>query len=509
MSEIRIRSALISVFHKDGLDEIIRLLHQFDVDIYSTGGTQQYIESLGAEVISVESLTDYPSILDGRVKTLHPKVFGGILARREQAHLDQLTEYAIPPIDLVIVDLYPFAQTLRETTDETKIIEKIDIGGISLIRAAAKNYKDVTVVASQESYPVLLDILKRGKGSITLEERKQLATSAFAVSSEYDTLIHGYFSGRKNDAITFDGAGLPSLPLRYGENPHQQATYFGNLSAVFDQLAGKELSFNNLVDIDAAMNLMREFLHDKPSFAILKHTNSCGVATRDTALEAWKAALAGDPVSAFGGILISNTEIDMDTAHAVDEIFYEVLLAPGFADGVADVLRKKKNRILLKINSYPSSAQVFKSLLNGVIRQDADLKTETIAEMKSVTIRPAREQELVDLRFANICVKHLKSNGIALVKDQQLIGMGCGQTSRVDALQQAIAKAKKFGFDTKGSVMASDAFFPFADCVEIAHGAGVTAVIHPGGSIRDEDSIAYCNEHNMAMVITGNRHFKH
>lgn len=509
MSEIRIRSALISVYHKEGLDEVIRLLKNFNVDMYSTGGTQQYIESLGGEVISVESLTDYPSILDGRVKTLHPKVFGGILARREPAHLEQLTDFDIPPIDLVIVDLYPFEQTLRETSDETKIIEKIDIGGISLIRAAAKNYKDVAVVASQETYPVLLEILQRGNGNTTLEERRKLATSAFAVSSHYDTLIHGYFSNNKNDTVTFEGTGLPSLPLRYGENPHQQATYFGNLNAVFDQLAGKELSFNNLVDIDAAMQLMREFLQDKPTFAVLKHTNSCGVATRDSALDAWKAALAGDPVSAFGGILISNTEIDMATATAVDEIFYEVLMAPGFADGVADMLRKKKNRILLKINSYPASSQVFKSLLNGVIRQDADVKTETVAEMKSVSTRPATKTELADMRFANICVKHLKSNGIALVKDQQLIGMGCGQTSRVDALQQAIAKARKYGFDVSGSVMASDAFFPFPDCVEIADGAGVTAVIHPGGSIRDEDSIRYCDAHDMAMVITGNRHFKH
>jgi phosphoribosylaminoimidazolecarboxamide formyltransferase/IMP cyclohydrolase len=509
MSDIQIRSALVSVYNKVGLDDIIRLLKKLDITIYSTGGTQQYIESLGAEVISVESLTDYPSILDGRVKTLHPKVFGGILARREAAHLEQLTDYDIPPIDLVIVDLYPFEQTLRETKEETRIIEKIDIGGISLIRAAAKNYQDVAVIASQEMYPLLHEILLNKGGNTTLEERRQLAMKAFAVSSHYDTLIHGYFLNEKKASATFDGKGLSSTPLRYGENPHQQATFFGDLSEVFDQLAGKELSFNNLVDIDAAMVLMREFEHDKPAFAILKHTNSCGVAIRDNILDAWKAALAGDPVSAFGGILISNREIDMATAAAVDEIFYEVLMVPGFAEGVTEVLRKKKNRILLKINAYPTSAQVFKSLLNGVIRQDADLKTEEIAEMKSVTIRQATGKELSDMRFANICVKHLKSNGIALVRDNQLIGMGCGQTSRIDALQQAIAKARKFGFDVKGSVMASDAFFPFADCVEVAHDAGVTAVIHPGGSMRDEDSIAYCNAHDMAMVITGNRHFKH
>ncbi len=509
MSDIKIRSALVSVYNKVGLEDIIRLLKKLGVTIYSTGGTQQYIESLGAKVISVESLTDYPSILDGRVKTLHPKVFGGILARREPSHMDQLTNYDIPPIDLVIVDLYPFEQTLRETTDETKIIEKIDIGGISLIRAAAKNYSAVAVVASQETYPVLHEILVKNNGKTTLEERRQLAMDAFAVSSHYDSLIHGYFLNDKDASATFDAKGLPSTPLRYGENPHQQAAFFGDLKAVFDQLAGKELSFNNLVDIDAAMVLMREFEHDKPTFAILKHTNSCGVATRDNTLDAWKAALAGDPVSAFGGILISNREIDMATAIAVDEIFYEVLMAPGFADGVAEMLRKKKNRILLKINSYPTSAQVFKSLLNGVIRQDADLKAEEMAEMKSMTKRPATGGELSDLRFANICVKHLKSNGIALVRENQLIGMGCGQTSRIDALQQAIAKARKYGFDVKGSVMASDAFFPFSDCVEVSHEAGVTAVIHPGGSMRDEDSIAFCNAHNMAMVITGNRHFKH
>lgn len=506
MSEIRIQSALISVYHKDGLDEIIRQLHNLGVTIYSTGGTQQYIESLGAKVVSVESLTDYPSILDGRVKTLHPKVFGGILARREPSHLDQLTEYDIPPIDLVIVDLYPFEQTLRETTDESKIIEKIDIGGISLIRAGAKNYKDVAVVASQASYPVLLEILQKNQGTISLEERKALAMAAFAVSSHYDTLIHGYFNGATQRSSV---NGAQKLPLRYGENPHQQATYFGDLDEVFTKLAGKELSFNNLVDIDAAMALMREFVDDKPTFAVLKHTNSCGLASADTALEAWKAALAADPVSAFGGVLISNTEIDLATATAVDEIFYEVLMAPGFGEGAEDLLRKKKNRILLKIHAYPAQKQLSKSLLNGTIVQDADLKTETVAEMQSVTNRAATSAELRDLRFANICVKHLKSNGIALVRNAQLIGMGCGQTSRVDALQQAITKARKFGLDVSGSVMASEAFFPFPDCVEIAQEAGVTAVIHPGGSVRDADSIAVCNANDMAMVITGNRHFKH
>ncbi len=509
MSEILIRSALISVFHKEGLDDLVHQLQNLGVSIYSTGGTQEYLESLGVQVISVESLTDYPSILDGRVKTLHPKVFGGILARREPAHLSQLEDYHIPPIDLVVVDLYPFEQTLRETTDEARIIEKIDIGGISLIRAAAKNYKDVAVVASQETYPVLLEMLDKGNGATTIDQRKQLAMKAFEVSSHYDTMIHSYFRNDTAGNITFSSNGHHQTHLRYGENPHQQAQFIGELEEVFTQLTGKELSFNNLVDIDAAMNLMREFVNDEPTFAVLKHTNSCGVATRDNVLDAWSAALAGDPVSAFGGILISNTEIDIPTATAVDEIFYEVLMAPGFADGVVDLLKKKKNRILLKINSYPAPAQVFKSILNGVIRQDADLTSEVIAEMTPVTTRKATEAELTDLRFANICAKHLKSNTIVLAKNRQLIGMGCGQTSRVDALQQAIAKARKYGFDVNGSVMASDAFFPFPDCVEIGHEAGVTAVIQPGGSIRDKESIEYCNAHEMAMVVTGNRHFKH
>jgi phosphoribosylaminoimidazolecarboxamide formyltransferase/IMP cyclohydrolase len=499
MSDIRIRSALISVFHKDGLEDIIHLLRAQGVTIYSTGGTQDYITSLGAEVVSVESLTDYPSILDGRVKTLHPKVFGGILARREAAHLAQLEEYAIPPIDLVIVDLYPFEQTLLETDDESKIIEKIDIGGISLIRAAAKNYKDVTVVASQKDYPVLSDILREGKGSISLDQRRALARSAFDVSSHYDTAIHGYFQDGRQ----------PEKTLRYGENPHQQAVFVGDLDEVFEQLTGKELSFNNLVDIDAAMHLMREFENDHPAFAILKHTNSCGVAIRDNVLEAWHAALAADPVSAFGGILIANKTIDIKTAEAIDEIFYEVLLAPDFANGVVELLSKKKNRVLLRIKSYPAPVQVTKTLLNGMIRQDADHKTETTEDMNCVTARKPTDKELADLRFAGICAKHLKSNTIVLARDNQLIGMGCGQTSRVDALQQAIAKAHKFGFETTGSVMASDAFFPFADCVEIAHEAGVTAVIQPGGSIRDKDSIAFCDKHSMTMVVTGTRHFKH
>lgn len=510
MSEIQIRSALISVYHKQGLDDVIRQLKALEVRIYSTGGTQQYIEALGADVISVESLTDYPSILSGRVKTLHPKVFGGILARREPAHLDQLAEYDIPPIDLVIVDLYPFEDTLRETDDEVRIIEKIDIGGISLIRAAAKNYRDVAVVASSAGYPVLYEILRTGGGNTTLEQRRRLAADAFAVSARYDNLIHGFIAtGTRETPVYKDYSAEPVTPLRYGENPHQKAEYIGSLDSVFTQFGGKELSYNNLVDIDAAIALMREFANDKPAFAILKHTNACGVALRDSLLEAWKAALAADPVSAFGGVLITNTVVDMETAVSIDEIFYEVLIAPGYADGVAELLKKKKNRILLQLKHYPVQPQSAKTILDGLIRQDTDLKTESLSDMRQATTRSASPAELEDLRFANICAKHLKSNTIVLARDRQLIGMGCGQTSRVDALRQAIQKAQHFGFDVSGSVMASDAFFPFADCVEIAHAAGVTAVIHPGGSIRDEDSIAFCNAHDMAMVVTGIRHFKH
>lgn len=508
MKIVEIKSALISVYDKSGLEPILAELAKLNVDIISTGGTLQFIESQGVAVRSVESLTSYPSILDGRVKTLHPKVFGGILARREENHLGELDKYEIPRIDLVIVDLYPFEETVRETEDEQKIIEKIDIGGISLIRAAAKNFNDVVVVSSKEQYAYLLNLLKEKDGRADHTDRKYLATQAFKVSSHYDTCIHEYFNGGvAHDA--FKHSVHKSTVLRYGENPHQGGTYFGNLNDVFDQLQGKALSFNNLVDVEGAVQIMREFKDGKPAFAVLKHTNACGVAIRESVLDAWKAALAGDSVSAFGGILISNTTIDLETAQEIDKIFYEVLIAPDFDTDALELLGAKKKRILLKLKYYPAPKFAFKSILNGMIQQEADLHVERAEDLKVVTKRAPDTTEIDDLLFANTCAKHLKSNTIVLAKGQQLIGMGCGQTSRVDALKQAILKAEHFGFDLSGSVMASDAFFPFPDCVEIAHVAGVTAVVQPGGSIRDQDSIDYCNIHGMSMVTTGHRHFKH
>lgn len=504
----KIKSALISVFHKEGLESIVRELDQLGVQLYSTGGTKKYIEDLGLKVEAVENVTSYPSILDGRVKTLHPKVFGGILARREEGHLAQLDEYDIPEIDLVIVDLYPFEQTVASTDEEAEIIEKIDIGGISLIRAAAKNYKDIVVVPSQEEYNLLLNLLKEKQGLTDIQDRKELARRAFKVSSNYDVAIFNYFALGSDDH-TFKQSEHQASVLRYGENPHQQGVFYGNLEAQFDKLNGKALSFNNLVDIDAAVGLMREFKNSNPTFAILKHTNSCGLATRNTILEAWTAALSGDNISAFGGILIANQTIDLDTAVEIDKIFYEVLIAPDFAPAALESLCKKKKRIILKIKTFETPDKSFKSLLNGVIEQDTDLKMETSSDLTVATVRAPGKEEIVDLLFANKCVKHLKSNGIALVKNQQLVGMGCGQTSRVDALKQAILKAKHFGFDLDGAVMASDAFFPFPDCVEIGHEAGLKAVIQPGGSIRDQDSIDACNKNGMAMVMTGTRHFKH
>ena len=507
MNSVKIRTALISVFDKTGLDVIVANLQKHGVEIYSTGGTLKYIESLGTEVKSVEGLTSYPSILDGRVKTLHPKVFGGILARREEGHLQQLAQYEIPEIDLVVVDLYPFEDTVRETSDESQIIEKIDIGGISLIRAAAKNYKDVVVVASKDEYAYLNNILENTT-DVSYEDRRYLATRAFRTSSNYDTAIYEYFNGgTTSDA--FKHSIHNATTLRYGENPHQQGWFFGDMSEVFDQLQGKELSFNNLVDVDGAIQIMREFQNDGPSFAVLKHTNACGVATRDTVLDAWKAALAGDPVSAFGGILITNTEVDGPTAEEIDKLFYEVLIAPSFSEEAMEVLSKKKKRILLKLKYYPEEKFAFKSILNGVIQQDADLKMEVASDLNAVTKIEPTSHQIEDLLFANKCVKHLKSNTIVLARGKQLLGMGCGQTSRVDALKQAIIKARAFGFDLQGSVMASDAFFPFPDCVEIADEAGINAVIQPGGSIKDQLSIEYCDEHGMAMVMTGTRHFKH
>jgi phosphoribosylaminoimidazolecarboxamide formyltransferase/IMP cyclohydrolase len=504
----KIKSALISVYHKDGLEPIIEAFKKNNVTIYSTGGTQNFIEGLGAQVERVEDLTTYPSILDGRVKTLHPKVFGGILARRESDHLGQLAEYDIPEIDCVIVDLYPFEETVKSTNDESAIIEKIDIGGISLIRAAGKNFKDVVVVPSMDDYDYFVKCLDQNAGGTTLAQRKELARRAFKVSSNYDVAIFNYFDEESEDE-TFKLSIHKAQTLRYGENPHQKGIYFGELNSMFEKSGDKELSFNNLVDVDAAVNLMAEFQNDKPTFAVLKHTNPCGVATRDTVYEAWKAALAGDPVSAFGGILISNTAIDLPTAEDINKIFYEVLIAPDFTEEAQALLSKKKKRILLKIKEFHTGKKSFKSLLNGVILQDTDLKSsdDLVFETKTNLIPTA--SQLADLKFANKCVKHLKSNTIVLARDGQLLGMGCGQTSRVDACRQAIEKAKNFGFDLAGAVMASDAFFPFPDCVEIAGEAGIKAVVQPGGSIKDQLSIDACNQLGMAMVFTGTRHFKH
>ena len=508
MAARKIKSALISVFHKDGLDEIINLLDQYDVTIYSTGGTQKFIESHGVKVERVEDLTSYPSILDGRVKTLHPKVFGGILARRDEDHLGQLAKYDMPEIDLVIVDLYPFEDTVKSTDDEEAIIEKIDIGGIALIRGAAKNFNDVVIVPSKNEYPMIQKILAEQNAESTLADRKELARRAFKVSSHYDTAIFNYFD-RDSDDVSFKHSLIDSQVLRYGENPHQQGIFFGELDTMFEKISGKELSFNNLVDVDAAVNVMSEFVDSDPTFAVLKHTNTCGIATRSTVIEAWHAALAGDPVSAFGGILISNTTVDLATAEEINKLFYEVVIAPEFDQDAINLLTKKKKRVLMKINRWHVNDKSFKSILNGVIQQDTDKSMESSDKMECVTDAQATPQQLSDLEFANKCVKHLKSNTIVLVKNNQLLGMGCGQTSRVDALRQAISKATAFGFDLEGCVMASDAFFPFPDCVEIAHDAGTAAVVQPGGSIKDNLSVDYCNSKGMPMLMTGIRHFKH
>lgn len=503
----KIKSALISVYYKDKLETVIELLKKHNVTMYSTGGTQQFIESLGGAVVPVEELTSYPSILGGRVKTLHPKVFGGILARRAEAgDLAQLAEYAIPEIDLVIVDLYPFEETVASGAVEADIIEKIDIGGISLIRAAAKNFKDVVIISSKNDYQPLVEILAAQEGATTLEQRRNFAAKAFNTSSNYDTKIFSYFNEHEQIAA-FKQSEQNGKVLRYGENPHQKATFFGNLNELFDILNGKELSYNNLVDVDAAVNLVAEF--NEPAFVVIKHTNACGVATRPTVLEAWQAAFAADTVSAFGGILATNGTVDEATATAISEIFFEVLIAPNYTEGALKILTAKKNRIILKQKKAVKQGKQFKNLLNGVIEQDPDFKTETEADLKVVTTLAPTAIQIKDLLFACKCAKHLKSNTIVLAKNGQLLSMGCGQTSRVDALQQAIDKAARFGFNLNGAVMASDAFFPFPDCVEIADKAGIAAVIHPGGSIKDQDSIDYCNAHNMAMVLTGFRHFKH
>lgn len=502
----KINSALISVYYKDGLEEIVTLLNSLGIKIYSTGGTYDFITRLGIKAETVESLTSYPSILGGRVKTLHPKVFGGILARRQnQDDLQHLNQYEIPPIDLVIVDLYPFEKTVASTKDEQEIIEKIDIGGISLIRAAAKNFNDVLIVPSVEQYPDLIRLLKEKNGFADLSDRRHFATRAFHVSSHYDAAIFNYFSS--GAAEVFKQSIATANVLRYGENPHQKGVFYGNLDEVFEQLHGKAISYNNLGDLDAAIHLISEF--EEPTFAILKHTNACGIASRPSLQDAWQDALAGDPVSAFGGVLITNSKVDLQTAQLVNELFFEIIMAPDYdADGL-EILKSKKNRIILRMKKYHFPEQQFRSALNGVLVQDRDSKTETLAELKVVTQLTPNDKEKTDLLFANKIVKHTKSNAIVLVKNKQLCASGTGQTSRVDALKQAIAKASEFGFDLKGAVMASDAFFPFADSVEIAHKAGITAVIQPGGSVRDQDTIDFCNKNHVSMVFTGSRHFKH
>ncbi len=508
MSDIKnIKTALISVYHKDGLDEILSLLHNDGVKFLSTGGTQTFIESLGYPCDAVEDLTGYPSILGGRVKTLHPKVFGGILNRREhEGDKAQIAQYEIPEIDLVIVDLYPFVDTVASGASNADIIEKIDIGGISLIRAAAKNYNDVIIVASKGQYSPLAEMLRRNGAKSSLDERRWFAKEAFAVSSAYDSSIFNYFDldgGPSALRVAIDGAKT----MRYGENPHQKGFFFGDFEKMFTQLHGKEISYNNLLDIDAAVTLISEFAD--PTFAVLKHNNACGVATRATILDAWKDALAGDPVSAFGGVLVTNGTIDEATAEEINKIFFEVVIAPAYSDDALKVLQQKKNRIILVQNEPLSTKMSFRSCLNGALGQERDLKIETPDELKCVTNRALIGEQITDLLFANKIVKNSKSNAIVLAKNGQLYASGVGQTSRVDALRQAIAKAQSFGFDLKGAVMASDAFFPFPDCVKIAHEAGIEAVVHPGGSIRDQESVDFCNAHDMAMAVTGFRHFKH
>lgn len=502
----KIKSALISVYHKDNLDAICKKLDEQGVKIYSTGGTQSFIEGLGISVEAVENLTSYPSILGGRVKTLHPKVFGGILTRRDNdSDLQQIQEYDIPEIDLVVVDLYPFEATVASGASEQDIIEKIDIGGISLIRAAAKNFKDVVIVPSQAQYQTLADILEEG-GETSLDQRKALAMEAFQVSSHYDTAIFSYFNQDHSKAV-FKQSIQESKVLRYGENPHQQGVFYGAFNDLFDQIHGKEISYNNLLDIEAAVYLIDEY--QETTFAILKHNNACGIASRDNLTQAWKDALAGDPVSAFGGILITNVQVDAATAEEIDKLFFEVIIAPSYSEGALEVLKAKKNRIILIRKDCKLPSKQFRTLLNGVLEQDRDLSMEGKDRMTPASERVPTEQEYKDLEFANKVVKHTKSNTIVLAKGNQLLSSGVGQTSRVDALKQAIDKAHNFGFDLKGAVMASDAFFPFPDCVEIAEQAGIVAVVQPGGSIRDKDSIDFCNKKGMAMVLTGVRHFKH
>ncbi|TGD57364.1 bifunctional phosphoribosylaminoimidazolecarboxamide formyltransferase/IMP cyclohydrolase [Flavobacterium humi] len=504
-----IQSALISVFDKTGLEPIVQKLHEQKVTIYSTGGTEDFIKNLGIPVVPVEDVTSYPSILGGRVKTLHPKVFGGILNRQDnESDVQQMKEFDIPQIDLVIVDLYPFEKTVASGASDADIIEKIDIGGISLIRAAAKNFKDTVIVPSVNEYALLLDCITKNNGATTFEERKTFATKAFNVSSHYDSAIFNYFNQNQEETV-LKISEIKGNVLRYGENPHQKGFFFGEFDKMFTKLHGKELSYNNLLDVDAAVNLMNEFKNDKPTFAILKHNNACGIATRKTMKEAYLDALAGDPTSAFGGVLIANGTIDMATAEEINKLFCEVVIAPGFDDLAVDLLEEKKNRIILVQKEVNLPETSVRTCLNGILVQDKDLVTDTKAHLKAATKTSPTQEEVEDLLFASKICKHTKSNTIVLAKNRQLCASGTGQTSRVDALNQAIQKAVSFEFDLTGAVMASDAFFPFPDCVEIARNAGITAVIQPGGSIKDELSINYCNENNVAMVFTGIRHFKH
>ena len=494
----KIQSALISVFYKDGLAPIAQQLKALGITIYSTGGTQQFLEDLGIACVPVESLTTYPSILGGRVKTLHPAVFGGILGRRyEPQDLVEMQQYNIPEIDLVIVDLYPFEETLKSTSEEKAIIEKIDIGGPSMIRAAAKNFRDITVIAAKDDYAALEHLLVSQQGSLSLEQRRTFAAKAFEVVMHYDIAISNYFNP------------LQQQVLRYGENPHQQAVFKGNLAEVFTQLNGKELSYNNLVDVDAAIQLIADFSNNTEAvFGIIKHTNVCGIAARASVKESWDAALAGDPESAFGGVLVCNKAIDAATANAINELFFEVLIAPSFNEDALTILKAKKNRILLQLtNTQFKTNTIVKSILNGSLEQDSD--TGNFEKWDEVGGRTTTASENANLVFANIVCKHLKSNAIALISNMQLVGKGCGQTSRIDALRHAIEKAHQFKFNLKGAVLASDAFFPFNDCVQIAHEAGIEAFIQPGGSVRDKDSIDYCVQNGLAMVMTGTRHFKH
>lgn len=508
---LKIKNALVSVYYKDNLGPLIQQLHGLGVNFYSTGGTEAFIRDLGIDVIPVEDLTGYPSILGGRVKTLHPKVFGGILSRRDlTGDQEQLEEYEIPEIDLVIVDLYPFEETLASGASEADIIEKIDIGGISLIRAAAKNYKDVVILSSKSDYSRLQTVLEENNGTTLLTHRQDFARRAFNISSHYDTAIFNYFNQQAEEPMeVLKVSEQAAQSLRYGENPHQKGVFFGQMDALFDKLNGKELSYNNLVDVDAAVALIDEFQDNDPTFAILKHTNACGISTRSTALDAWKDALAADPVSAFGGVLITNATVDKSTAEEINNLFFEVLIAPDYSEDALAVLTAKKNRIILKRKPLTLPNKQIKTLLNGVIMQDKDAVIEGPQQMNTVTTKQPSAKEIEDMYFANKIVKHTKSNTIILAKNGQLLASGVGQTSRVDALRQAIEKAKSFGFALEGAVMASDAFFPFPDCVEIAAEAGITAVLQPGGSIKDQDSIDMSNAKNISMVTTGVRHFKH